>query len=350
MDSNKDEALRCIGIAKEAIMSGNKQRALKFIGIARRLNSELDVKDLLAACENLDALTADHPSEVGNVSSEKHVNGHVELDEVSDGKRSYTEDHVHLVTHIKSKKDYYAILGLEKDCSVEEIRKAYRKLSLKVHPDKNKAPGSEEAFKKVSKAFKCLSEDDSRRQYDETCLVEEFEFDQQYNLRRRRRRMEREYFEDDFDDEEIIRAFFGQSEMFRTAYAYRTRTNVRQQREDLGSSGPNLILLLQLLPFLIIFLLAYLPFSEPEYSLQKNYSYQFEKVTDKYGVEFFVKSAEFDKNYPLGSPGREKIEDRVVKDYKNMLERYCHIELQRRQWNRNYPTPHCDRLQNFGVA
>lgn len=98
---------------------------------------------------------------------------------------------------------------------------------MKIHPDKNKAPGSEEAFKKVSKAFKCLSEDDSRRQYDETGLVEEFEFDQQYNLRRRRRRMEREYFEDDFDDEEIIRAFFGQSEMFRTAYAYWTRTNVR---------------------------------------------------------------------------------------------------------------------------
>lgn len=89
--------------------------------------------------------------------------------------------------HIKSKKDYYAIFGLEKGCSVEEIRKAYRKLSLKIHPDKNKAPGSEEAFKKVSKAFKCLSDDDSRSRYDETGLVEEFEFDQQYNLRRRRK-------------------------------------------------------------------------------------------------------------------------------------------------------------------
>ncbi|XP_019265190.1 PREDICTED: chaperone protein dnaJ 49-like, partial [Nicotiana attenuata] len=336
-------------IVAEAIVSGNKQRALKFIGIACRLNSELDVKDLLAACENLDASTPDHPGEVGDVSSEKHVDGRVESDEVSDGERSYTEEHVHLVTHIKIKKDYYAILGLEKGCSVEEIRKAYRKLSLKVHPDKNKAPGSEEAFKKVSKAFKCLSDDDSRSRYDETGLVEEFEFHQLYNLRRRRR-MEHEYIEDDFDDEEIIRAFFGQREMFRTAYVYRTRTNVRQPREDLGSSGPNLILLLQLLPFLIIFLLAYLPFSEPEYSLHKNYSYQFEKVTDKYGVEFFVKSAEFDKNYPLGSPAREKVEDHVIKDYKNRLERYCDIELQRRQWNRNYPTPHCDRLQNFGVA
>lgn len=81
-------------------------------------------------------------------------------DGVPNGERNYTDEHVHLVKQIKTKKDYYSILGVEKSCSVEEIRKAYRKLSLKVHPDKNKAPGSEEAFKKVSKAFKCLSEDE----------------------------------------------------------------------------------------------------------------------------------------------------------------------------------------------
>ncbi|KAF2289165.1 hypothetical protein GH714_029199 [Hevea brasiliensis] len=80
-----------------------------------------------------------------------------------------------LIRQIKRNKDYYAILGVEKTCSVEEIRKAYKKLSLKVHPDKNKAPGSEEAFKKVSKAFKCLSDDTSRRQYDQTGLVDQFE-------------------------------------------------------------------------------------------------------------------------------------------------------------------------------
>ncbi|KAJ8566001.1 hypothetical protein K7X08_008577 [Anisodus acutangulus] len=97
-----------------------------------------DVNDLLAACENLDASTCDHPSEIGDVSSEKHVDGHVKCDEVSDGERNYTEEHVHLVTQIKRQKGYYAIVGLEKSCSVEEIRKAYRKLSLKVHPDKNK--------------------------------------------------------------------------------------------------------------------------------------------------------------------------------------------------------------------
>ncbi|CAK9145585.1 unnamed protein product [Ilex paraguariensis] len=350
MDSNKDEALRCIGIAKEAIASGNKQRALKFIGIARRLNYSLSMDDLLAACENLDSSSSSQSIDEKTVDNTRNGSGKFKFDDVSNGEPLYTEEHVQLIRKIKRNKDYYEILGVEKGCSVEEIRKAYRKLSLKVHPDKNKAPGSEEAFKQVSKAFKCLSDDESRRQYDQTGLVDEFEYNQQHNVRRRRRRTGHDLFDDDFDPDEIFRAFFGQANTFQTTHVYRTRETNGQQREDFGGTGLNLMLLLQILPFLIIILLAYLPFSEPDYSLQRNYSYQFQKMTENHGVEFYVKSPEFDQNYPLGSPARANIENNVIKDYKNMLGRYCHVELQRRQWSRNLPTPHCDRLQNFGVA
>lgn len=350
MDGNKDEALRCINIAKEAIAAGNKEKALKFLGIARRLNHNLPLDDLFAACENLDSSTSAGPTDdAKNTVNKGENNEGSACSEVSNGERNYTEEHVHLVRQIKSKKDYYSILGLDKNCAVEEVRKAYRKLSLKVHPDKNKAPGAEEAFKKVSKAFKCLSDDDSRRQYDQTGLVDEFEYNQQYPVRRRRRRTGNDFFDDDFDPDEIFRAFFGQRDMFRNAHVYRTRTHSTgaHQREDLGGGGPNIMLLLQLLPFLIIILLAYLPFSEPEYSLQKNYSYQFKKMTEKHGVEFFVKSDQFDENYPIGSPGRQEIENNVIKDYKHMLGRYCHMEMQRRHWNRHFPTPHCDRLERL---
>lgn len=345
MDSNKDEALKCIAIAKEAIASGKKDRALKFIKIAQRLNRDLSVDDLISACEKMGS-AASGLSGNGNQSDRSRTAAKSE--ETSNGERNYTEEHVLLIRQVNKQKDYYAVLGVEKTCSVEEIRKAYRKLSLKVHPDKNKAPGAEEAFKKVSKAFKCLSEEDSRRQYDQTGLVDEFEYNQQHNVRQRRRRTTNDFFDDEFDPDEIFRAFFGQANVFRTSHVYRTRNTGSQQRTDGG--GPNVLALLQLVPFLLIMLLAYLPFSEPEYSLQRNYSYPIPRVTEQHEVQFFVKSPDFDRNYPIGTTARENFEENIVQEYKNLLGRYCHVELQRRQWSRNLPTPHCDKLQSFGVA
>lgn len=351
MESNKEEALRCIGIAKEAIASHNKERALKFIRIACRLNNTLAVDDLLAACENINSSDQGTSKRERDVGDAGYSRDKAKLNEESNGSMNYTEENVQLIRKIKSERDYYAILGVEKSCSVDEIRKAYRKLSLKVHPDKNKAPGAEEAFKTVSKAFKCLSDDELRKQYDLTGFVDQFEHHEQYNnVRQRRRRTGNDLFDDNFDPDEIFRAFFGHSDLFRTAHAYRTRAPGGAQREESGGSGPKFLLLLQLLPLLLIILLAYIPFSEPEYSLQKGYSYQFRKTTEKHGVEYFVKSTDFDKDYPPGSTVRNKMEDRVLRDYKNVIGRYCHIELQRRQWNRNYPTPHCDRLRSFTVA
>lgn len=50
-------------------------------------------------------------------------------------------------------KDYYKILGIPKGATTEAIKKAYRQLALKYHPDKNKSPGAEERFKEVAEAY-----------------------------------------------------------------------------------------------------------------------------------------------------------------------------------------------------
>ena len=63
-------------------------------------------------------------------------------------------------------KDYYKILGVEKGAGEEEVKKAYRKMALKFHPDKNKEPDAEEKFKEIAEAYEVLSDDSKRAQFD----------------------------------------------------------------------------------------------------------------------------------------------------------------------------------------
>ncbi|MFC1837344.1 DnaJ C-terminal domain-containing protein [Thermodesulfobacteriota bacterium] len=63
--------------------------------------------------------------------------------------------------------DYYEVLGVKKDSSSQDIKKAYRKLAMKYHPDRNKGDKeAEEKFKKISEAYAVLSDDEKRKQYD----------------------------------------------------------------------------------------------------------------------------------------------------------------------------------------
>lgn len=63
-------------------------------------------------------------------------------------------------------KDYYKILGVSRDASETELKKAYRKMALKFHPDKNKSPDAEDKFKEVSEAYEVLSDKDKRAVFD----------------------------------------------------------------------------------------------------------------------------------------------------------------------------------------
>ena len=63
-------------------------------------------------------------------------------------------------------KDYYKILGVDKNADENDLKKAYRKMALKYHPDKNKSPGAEEKFKDIAEAYEVLSNKDKRAVYD----------------------------------------------------------------------------------------------------------------------------------------------------------------------------------------
>jgi curved DNA-binding protein len=110
--------------------------------------------------------------------------------------------------------DYYKTLGVEKQASAEELKKAYRKLALKYHPDKNpNNKAAEEKFKKISEAYAVLSDQEKRQQYDQFGSADQF-----------RQRYSQEDIFRGVDLDEILRSFgfggFGRG----GARTYRTST------------------------------------------------------------------------------------------------------------------------------
>jgi molecular chaperone DnaJ len=75
------------------------------------------------------------------------------------------------------KRDYYDVLGVQRNASKDEIKDAYRKLAMQYHPDRNKSPDAEEKFKEISEAYAVLSDDEKKQQYD---LLGHTGFDQRY--------------------------------------------------------------------------------------------------------------------------------------------------------------------------
>jgi len=75
-----------------------------------------------------------------------------------------------------SRKDYYQILGVSRSAALAEIKKAYYKLALKYHPDKN--PGGETKFKEIVEAYAVLSDIERRKDYDAGGNGSGFNFDE----------------------------------------------------------------------------------------------------------------------------------------------------------------------------
>ncbi|KAG7454731.1 hypothetical protein MATL_G00262850 [Megalops atlanticus] len=68
---------------------------------------------------------------------------------------------------ILARKDYYDILGVPRDATDRQIKKAFHKLAMKYHPDRNKSPDAEAKFREIAEAYETLSDEKRRREYDQ---------------------------------------------------------------------------------------------------------------------------------------------------------------------------------------
>ncbi len=64
-------------------------------------------------------------------------------------------------------RDYYETLGVARNANQDDVKQAFRRLARKYHPDVNKDPGAEEAFKEISRAYEVISEPETRARYDQ---------------------------------------------------------------------------------------------------------------------------------------------------------------------------------------
>ncbi len=137
-------------------------------------------------------------------------------------------------------RDYYEILGLKKSASQDEIKKAFRKLAKKHHPDANpNNKKSEEMFKEISEAYEVLGNADKRQKYDEMASEAKFQngydFDPAQAWHGNRGSSQRTASENDFSD--FFNAFFGGGSSGMGDMFGRGSTKMRQSRPFARDGG-----------------------------------------------------------------------------------------------------------------
>ncbi|XP_071632370.1 dnaJ homolog subfamily B member 12-like isoform X2 [Temnothorax longispinosus] len=168
MDSNKDEAERCMEFADRFMRKRKYEEVEKFARKAQKLYPTKRAEDLLAEVTVHTKENQKSDSAESNVRKRQNCakDGTHFQNSVRKSPELYSKEQLAYIEKIKKCKDYYEILGVSKDATDSDIKKAYKKLALQLHPDKNKAPGTAEAFKAIVNAVTILTDPEKRRQYD----------------------------------------------------------------------------------------------------------------------------------------------------------------------------------------
>lgn len=275
------------------------------------------------------------------------------------------------VRRILHAKNYYDILQVPKDVSEEDLKRAYKKLALLTHPDKNKTENAEEAFKAVGKAYTTLSDPQKRSVYDRHGEA---------GLQGTHVRTQRggNYEPDDIYD--LFAQMFGaDTRGMHTRHYYYSTQRAQQGPRPGGPGGPNgeefqgppwAAKLAQILPiclFLIVFLLFSVGFEDqpPIYSLSfdQQGGYIRKRSTREHRIPYYV-MPNFAQIHAKDPSSLYNIEASIYANYKNQLNRKCRYEQKEKIVMRNraslyysgktqrdmlekadaYPTPSCDEF------
>ncbi|KAK0549026.1 Chaperone protein dnaJ [Tilletia horrida] len=443
-----DDARKALALARKHYEAGNLPSALKWATKSNSISPSPEAQFLISKLNSTSAASSSSTSASASASnaaprqrtsaSTASTSSASASASTSSPRREYTKEHEEVVVRVrKAGGDYYKVLSCDKTVDENGIKKAYRKVSivnncdvsersrdlnlaiihdfklaLQLHPDKNGAPGADEAFKVVGKAFAVLSDPEKRAAYDRyggdpdnarfaaASRSSAAGFSPGF---RAGPGAGGGMFADEIDPTEIFNMFFGSGAGmggvhmsmngqtfqfggpgFRTAHfgggggGGRRGGGAQGQRER---TPENANILIQLLPILVIglfTLLTALPslfqVSDPKYAFTPTGPYRTQRFTPKHTVSYYVDQNSFSRHpFVTGESqsngGLNGFERRVERSWVNHLEDDCsrRREIQDRRYQqelgffgigadmdaarriRAERYESCDRLRDFGV-
>jgi hypothetical protein len=325
MEANKEAALKCRALAEKYLNEGNKAKCLQLCEKAERLaGGSLAGVDRLRTLASASSQRTPARASTGAARPTPATPA-----TATPVKAAYTPQQVEAVKEVIATKrqGHYAVLGIQKRATDDEIKKAYRKLALKFHPDKNRAPHAEEAFKCIGLAFATLSDRDKRRHYD---TYGDDEPEQGMPNMRRRRPPGGGVYADEMSPEDIFNVFFG------GGYP---QQHVRRRPAQRRAAPPQNMYqqLAQFVPILLLVLLTGFGNSgsllrEPAFSLKRTAKYRHERLTKSRGVvrdvRYFVADG-FSAQHARDMYGLKRQEMNVASEYQTQLRYACFGAKQR---------------------
>ncbi|KAG2198063.1 hypothetical protein INT47_011898 [Mucor saturninus] len=357
-ETNKEEALRCLKIAKNQFGSKNYEAAVRLTKKSLALYTTQEAQEFLTKAKEK---AASGESSGSSTSIPQQQQQQEQEKKKQADKPSSKQQSAEVREILACGTDYYKVLKVSKNCTEVDIKKSYRKLALKFHPDKNTTPGADEAFKLISKAFTILSDPQKRAIHDAGGSDPEQRGGggghpgfsgfraQSYGA---------SPFGDEVSPEDLFNMFFGGGQGVNMANmrqggqtfsfggngfssatfvgpGFRTRSFGQQPQHAQPQQQRSLAsLLLQILPLILLF--GYTVFSSlltdetPVFSFQPTSVYSQPRTTASHNVPFYVDPNAF-KPYLANKYKLSKVEQQVEVDWVRSLQQLCLEERKERQ-------------------
>ena len=309
--TNEERAKLLFERGQKGFENNNFLEALHYFKISNKLVKNFKTDEYIKKCE-------EKIKEIRE--KEKEQEKKEENSEKKEENKKNAEDEA--CEKIINNKDYYDILGVTKQTSNDDIKRAYKKLAIKFHPDKNKSPKAEEAFKKIATAYQTLTDPKKRELFDKYGSEEEYR-EKMYQERQQE-------YEDDFDAYDIFDMFFGNidPEVLRRQRR-RYQRYQRAQQVQINPKVAKFLPFIQLIPILLMGLTYILPTlfqSKDLYVFEKSREYPYQKKTHRYKIAYYVGN-DFREKYKDDNEVR-KLENDIENKYTSYLRISCQEKIE----------------------